>query len=130
MFKKKHDEFFPETNDLLIIFDDEKKTSDIRQISEIKDGAVLVRGPKGYNVPYDDCEITNSEDGRHFFYRAPTQSITETIRLANLEKNIVLNQITSYKPAEDPNKMDMTKIFLFGLVFVAFIILGISSCGS
>ncbi|MFC4323691.1 hypothetical protein [Litchfieldia salsa] len=126
--KKSKDEFFPETNDLLIVFDEDKRTSDIKQISEFKDGEVLVIGH--YNVPYEDCVITNSDEGRNFFYRAPTQSITETKRLAKLEQSIILSQITSYREPEDKSSIDMTKILLFGLVFFAFIILGISSCGN
>ncbi|KAF0994411.1 hypothetical protein [Geobacillus sp. TFV-3] len=124
--KKEKDEFFLGTNDILIVFDDEQKTSDIQRIDEIRDGAVYVTGK--YKVPIHDCEITTGQEGRHFFYRAPSRSVQETQRLAELEKCIVLRQITSYRPPE-PNQLDMTKILLFGLVFFAFIIVGISSCG-
>ncbi|MFO1442681.1 hypothetical protein KDN24_05570 [Bacillus sp. Bva_UNVM-123] len=128
-FRKKDDEeFFPETNDLLIIFDDENKTSEIHRISEIREGTLYVTSK--HAVPIGDCEITNSIEGRNFFYRAPEQSIKETERLAALEHSIVLNQITAYRPPVPPAAMDWTKGLLFGLIFLAFIIIGISSCGS
>lgn len=128
MFKrKKDDEFFPETEDILIVFDDDNKKSDIQRISEIKEGTIYVTGK--YAVPLDDCQVTTGAEGRNFFYRAPSQSILETERLAALEKSIVLNQITSYRPPVPPAAIDWTKGLLFGLVFLAFIIMGISSCG-
>ncbi|GAC92359.1 hypothetical protein KN10_2795 [Anoxybacillus flavithermus NBRC 109594] len=127
LFKRKEkDEFFPETNDILIVFDDEKKTSDIQRISDIRDNAIYVTGK--YHIPLDDCEVTTGPEGRHFFYRAPSRSVQETKRLAELEKSIVLRQITAYRAPEPQSQMDITKILLFGLVFFAFIVMGISSC--
>jgi hypothetical protein len=125
--KKKEEEFFPDTNDILIIFDDEHKTSDIQRISEIREGTLYVTGR--YAVPLDDCEITTGLEGRNFFYRAPSQSVLETQRLAALEQNMVLSQITAYRPPMLPSSMDWTKGLLFGLTFLAFIIIGLSSCG-
>lgn len=127
LFRKRNDdEFNFDTDDFLIVFDDEKKTSDIKRVSEIKDGTVYVIGK--YAVPLEDCEITTGEFGRNFFYRAPSQSIKETERLAKLEQSIVLRQITEYKPPYDNNGMDIQKWLLFGLVFLAFILFGLSSC--
>ncbi|AXM89728.1 hypothetical protein B379_11565 [Anoxybacillus ayderensis G10] len=124
--RKEKDEFFPETNDILVVFDDEQKTSDIQRIDEIRDNAIYVIGK--YCIPLHDCEVTTGIEGRHFFYRAPSRSVQETKRLAELEKSIVLRQITSYRQPEPPNQLDITKILLFGLVFFAFIVMGISSC--
>jgi hypothetical protein len=124
---KKAEEFFPETEDVLIVFDDEQKTSDIQRISEIKEGTLYVTGR--YAIPVLDCEITTGAEGRTFFYRAPSQSITETHRLAELERNMVLNQITAYKQPIPPTSMDWTKGLLFALIFVAFVVMGITSCG-
>lgn len=120
------DEYAFETNDVLIVFDDEKRTSDIQRITSIEENTIFVSGK--YSIPVLDCEITTGADGRNFFYRAPSQSIKETQRLAELEKSMVLNQITAYKEPVLPSSMDWTKVLLFGLVFVAFIILGISGC--
>lgn len=125
--KKSENEFYADTEDLLVVFDNDNKTSSIERVSEIRDGAIYVTGK--HAVPIEDVEISNGMEGRIFFYRAPTQSIAETERLANLERSLVLNQITSYKPPVDPNGMDIQKIFLMGLILVAFVVIGISSCG-
>lgn len=124
--KKKDDDLFPDTNDVVIVFDDEKKTSDIQRINEIRDNSIYVHGH--YNIPIEDCEITNSVEGRNFFYRAPSQSITETKRLAQLEKSIVLRHITEYKPPQDANGMDITKMMLIGAIIVGFLMFGLQGC--
>ncbi|OIJ22055.1 hypothetical protein BKP45_05095 [Anaerobacillus alkalidiazotrophicus] len=124
--RKKDNELFPDTNDVLIVFDDEKKTSDIQRINEIRDNSLYVHGH--YNIPIEDTEITNSEEGRNFFYRAPSQSITETRRLAQLEKSIVLRHITEYKQPQDENGTDITKMLLIGAIIVAFIMFGLQGC--
>lgn len=126
--KNDDDEFTFETTDLLIVFDDEKKTSDINRVTAVTDDSVIVAGL--YKVPLGDCDITTGKDGRNFFYRAPSRSISETERLAKLEMSMVLSQITAYKPPIPPSSMDWTKGLLFGLVFIAFIVMGISSCSS
>lgn len=117
--RKKEDEYIFETTDLLIVFDDENRTSDINRVTIIEGGAVIVAGH--YKVPLLDCEITTGKEGRNFFYRAPSRSIMETERLAQLELNEVLTQITAYKPPIPPTNMDWTKGLLFGLLFVAII---------
>lgn len=119
--RKKEDEYTFETTDLLITFDDEKRTSDINRVTVIQDGAVIVAGH--YKVPLLDCEITTGKEGRNFFYRAPSQSIIETERLAQLELNEVLTQITAYKTPIPPSSLDWTKGLLFGLLFVALIVM-------
>lgn len=128
--RKKEEQFLEDTNDILIVFDDEKKTSDIRNISYIQDGAVKVVGVNGYSIPYDDCEITNSPEGRNFFYRAPTQSIKETQRLAQLEKNIVLTQITQYRPREVEQRGNGLTFALVGVIVFAFLMFAVSGCTS
>lgn len=125
--KKEADEdFFAETDDLIVIFDDENKTSVIERVSEIRSGAIYVTGK--HAVPVEDVEMTNGVEGRIFFYRAPADSIKETRRLAQLEQSMVLSQITAYKPPEMPNTLDWTKLLLFGLIFVALIVMGMTSC--
>lgn len=125
--KKDNDNFdMFETTDILIVFDDDGKTSDINRVTAVNQEAVIVASK--YKVPLEDCEITTGKEGRVFFYRAPSQSVKETERLARLEMNMVLEQITAYKPPIPPSSMDWTKGLLFGLIFVAFIVVGISSC--
>lgn len=125
--KKEDEEFFAETDDVIVIFDADNKTSVIERVSEIRDGGIYVTGK--HVVPFEDAEITNGVEGRIFFYRAPAQSIAETRRLAALERSMVLNQITAYKTPQAPNSMDWTKAMLFGLVALSFIVIGFSSCG-
>lgn len=124
MFGRRKDDF-ESTVDLLIVYDDEQKTSDIQNITDIRDDAVIVNGK--YSVPYDDCVITNSREGRHFFYRAPSQSIVETRRLAALEQNIVLRHLTHYKK-EKEGGIDFMKVGLLIVIIVAFIVFGAVSC--
>lgn len=126
--KEKEDEaFFAETDDLVVIFDDENRTSVIERISEIRDGNIFVTGK--HAIPVEDTEISNGVEGRIFFYRAPAESIAETRRLAALEQSIVLTQITSYKTPQPATNMDWTKAMLFGLVALAFVVIGFSGCG-
>ncbi|WP_028982777.1 hypothetical protein [Sporolactobacillus terrae] len=125
MFKKREDYEF-ETVDNLIVFDEENRMSDIAQITQVTADAVIVDG--AYRVPLADCVVTTGKEGRNFFYNAPAESIRETKRLAQLEKNMVLEQITAYKPPVLPTGMDWTKALLFVLVFVAFIVVGLTSC--
>lgn len=122
LFNKKksdEDEFHFETNDLLIVFDQDNKTSDIKRVTSVIDGAVKVAGY--YSVPLLDCEITTGAEGRNYFYRAPSQSIMETERLALLEESMVLHQITAYKPPIAPNAIDWTKGLLFAGLFLCII---------
>lgn len=113
-----------ETTDILIVFDDEKKTSDIKTITQVTEDSVIVAG--SYKVPLLDCEITTGKEGRNFFYRAPSQSIKETGRLAELEMSMVLEQITAYTPPIPPSSMDWQKGLMFGTIFLLIIGLMIS----
>lgn len=114
--KKEDDEYLFETRDILIVFDDEQRTSDICTITHVDTESVIVGGK--YKVPVEDCEVTTGIDGRNFFYRAPNKSITETRKLAELERNMVLEQITAYRPPVQPASMDWTKGLLFFAIFV------------
>ncbi|MCU5727978.1 hypothetical protein OCF66_23870 [Bacillus toyonensis] len=126
--KLKEEDFFPQTNDVLIIFDDDNKTSDIKRISSISDGKIFVNAE--YMLPLDDCEVTNSATGRNFFCRAPKEYVQETRRLAELEKSIVLSKITQYKPKPVENAMDYTKMALFGVIGLCIIMFGVTSCSN
>ncbi|MBG9585545.1 hypothetical protein [Cytobacillus firmus] len=122
--RKEEDEFIFETTDILIVFDNDNKTSDIKTITDFTEDSVIVAGH--YKVPILDCEITTGKEGRNFFYRAPSRSIEETGRLAQLEMNMVLEQITAYKPPTLPSSIDWMKGLLIGLLFVAFIVIAVS----
>lgn len=122
LFNKKKDEYehMMDTSDTLIVFADDTKTSDIKRVTEISGEAVIAAGY--YKVPLHDCEITTGPEGRVFFYRAPSRSVVETERLAKLEFNTVLTQITAYKPPVMPSSLDWTKGLLVFLLFVAIIV--------
>lgn len=124
--KEEDDEFFVQTDDVIVIFDDDKRTSTIERVSYIKENTIYVTGK--HAVPLQDVEVTNGVEGRIFFYRAPTLSITQTERLAALEMSMVLKQVTAYNPPINQTGMDWTKSLLFGLVFIAFIVIGFSGC--
>lgn len=122
LFNKKKDDYehMMDTSDTLIVFADDTKTSDIKRVTEISGEAVIAAGY--YKVPLHDCEITTGPEGRVFFYRAPSRSVVETERLAKLEFNTVLTQITAYKPPVMPSSLDWTKGLLVFLLFVAIIV--------
>ena len=126
--KLKEEDYGPQTNDVLIVFDDDKRTSDIKRINVIEEDKLMVIAE--YVIPIQDCEITNSSTGRNFFYRAPTKSITETRRLAQLEQSMVLTKITNYKPKPPESSFDFTKIGLMLIIIIAFIVFGAVSCSN
>lgn len=111
---------FYESDDRLIVFDEDKRTSDIVYVTDVTDVAVVSAGK--YSVPREDCEVTTSPEGRVYFYRAPSQYVQEVQRLAKLEQSIVLTQITNYKPPvkENPN-LDVKFWVVSVLLFVAII---------
>jgi len=114
-----------ETDDILVVFDDEQRTSDIKRITDITEEAVIVMGE--YKVPIGDCELTTGQDGRVFFYRAPSKSIKETKRLAELEKNHVLREISNYRYAEEKS-FDLSKYSMLAVTIISVLMLGLSSC--
>lgn len=120
LLNRNKEEYTMDTNDTLIVFDDENKTADITRVTVVEGGAVISAGK--YKVPLLDCEVTTGPEGRIFFYRAPSQSVLETERLALLEYNAVLHQITAYKPPIPPSSMDWTKGLLFGALIISIIV--------
>lgn len=131
-FKKKEEEEFKESEDRLIIYDDELKTTTIDYVDQVKDGQVTVYGKNA--VPIKDCLISHGivhgQVARVYYYNAPTESIKTTENLAALEQSIVLSQITDYSdPYDKPQSFDWVKAALFGLLAIA-IVVGMSSCGA
>lgn len=118
--KEKNIEEYFETDHRLVVFNEDKRTCDIVQVTNITDVSIISAGR--YSVPKADCEVTTSEEGLVFFYRAPSRVIQEVERLARLEQSIVLTQITQYKtePKENPN-LDMKFWAIAFLLFVAII---------
>lgn len=115
---KEEVDFFA-TNDMLVVFDNEKNTSDIVRVTEVSEKEVIAAGR--YRLDRESCVVTSGPEGRIFFYNAPTKMIAETERLAQLEYNLVLSQITAYRPPQLPSQMDWTKGILMFFLFVALI---------
>lgn len=121
-FLKKNDDDFPYLTDRLVVIDIDKRTSDVVYVDHVDDVAVTAAGR--YKVPREDCELFNSPDGLIYIMKADTQYISETRRLAALEKSVVLRHLTMYNPEPEPNpNLDFFKWGLFGLLFVAIIAL-------
>lgn len=106
--------------DTLVVFAEDKRTSDIVSVSDVSDEAVITRD---YVVPREDCEVTVGPKGRVFFYRAPQQSVESVEGLARLEQSMVLNQITSYRAPDVEKPMDFTKMALFFIILVMVMVL-------
>lgn len=119
--KKNEDEFFPVSTDRLVVIDTEKRTTDVVYIDSVDEMAVTSTGR--YKVPRADCDVFTSPEGLVYILKAETQFVSETIRLAALERSVVLHQLTQYKPEpkENPN-LDMTKWLLGFLLFIAIIV--------
>ena len=122
LFNKKNEDVFEASTDRLIVIDTEKRTSDVVYIDDVDDLSVTSTGR--YKVPRGDCDVFTSSEGLVYVLKAETQYVTETARLATLERSIVLSHLTQYKPEpkENPN-LDMFKWALFALLFVAIIAL-------
>lgn len=112
---------FFETNHRLIVYNTEQHTADICMVTDVTDTHVIAAGK--YSIPKEDLSVHSSEKGRVYTLNAPTHIVTEVERLARLEKSIVLQQITNYKPpeVENPN-LDMKYWALAVLLFIAIIV--------
>ena len=120
-FNKKENDIFELSSDRVVVIDVEKRTSDVVYIDDVDDQSVTATGR--YKVPRADCDVFTSSEGLMYILKAETQYITETIRLAALERSVVLKQLTQYKPEpkENPN-LDMFKWAIVFLLFVAIIV--------
>ena len=119
--RKKEDEFNMLLDDRLVVIDIDQRTSDIVHLDEITDTHVQATGR--YVVPKADCEVTTSDEGRVWIVKANTHVINDLERLARLEQNIVIRQLTNYKePIKDNPNTDMRFWALALLLFVAIIV--------
>lgn len=117
---KKEEENFLDLDDRLVIWENDGHNCEIYYVTEITDESVICAGR--VVVPKGDCSVATSSEGRVWLYDAPKAHVHEVERLARLEKSMVLQQITNYKPEpkENPN-LDMKFWALIGLLFVAII---------
>lgn len=120
LFNRDKEEFFETSTDRLIVMDVDKRTADVVFIDDVNDQAVTSTGR--YKVPRADCDVFTSSEGLVYVLKSDTQYVSETQRLAALERSVVLSQITMYKPEEKPNpNLDMRFFVVAALLFVAII---------
>jgi len=132
-FKKKdaEEEDFYEytTGDVLITFDAENQTGDVVHVTDVNHERVLGADSYGrthYAVPISDVKIFTGRKGRIFFYNAPSESIMDTQRIADLEKSTVLQQITRYHEPANHQPIDVMKYVLVGIIGIMGVILALS----
>lgn len=118
--KRKEEENFLDLDDRLIIYENDGHNCEIHYVTEVNDISVICAGRAV--VPKQDCDVATSSEGRVWLFNAPKAHVHEVERLAQLEKSMVLNHITNYKPEpkENPN-LDLKFWALAALLFVAII---------
>ncbi|NHN35561.1 hypothetical protein [Paenibacillus agricola] len=106
-----------EPRDVIIIFGS-NGTADIATVLEIDSERILAAGEVEYSIPIADVKPYSGKRGRIFSYKASEENITDTKRLAELEKSIVLKQITLFekqKFADEPMKWPIGKMIIGGI---------------
>lgn len=117
---KKEEENLLEMDDRLIIYESDGHNCEIYYVTEISDEAVICAGR--VVVPKADCHVSMSAEGRVWLYNAPKAHVHEVERLAQLEKSMVLRQMTNYNPEKPVNpNLDMKFWAMAFLLFVAII---------
>lgn len=84
------------TEDLLVVFSS-NGSADLATITDISDERIFASGEVGYAVPIGDTKVYIGPRGRIFSYRASEENVTDTKRLAALERSTVLKQITMFE---------------------------------
>jgi hypothetical protein len=110
--------------DVMVIFSTDG-TADIAPIVEITEERVLAVGEVEYAVPLGDLKVYIGRRGRIFSYKATEENISDTKRLAALERSTVLRQITMFEKEARPteNKLPIGKIIAIGAVILIVIIM-------
>jgi hypothetical protein len=122
-WKQGHGEDRP-TQDVIVLFSD-NGTAEIAPIAEINEDRILAYGEVEHSVPLEDTKVFIGRYGRIFTYRASEDNITDTKRIAALERSTVLRQITLFEKERVPEaaKMSMGKILLIGAAVLIVIFL-------
>lgn len=106
--------------DKLVILSDDG-TADIANVYDRNDDSIFAESKNyDYAVPLADLKVHVGAIGRVYTLAADRDYIHDTIRLAALEKSIVLRHVTQFeKPqALDNGKMSIKQMLLFALVGV------------
>lgn len=117
---------FPDPRDKLIIIND-NGTADIASVYDQDHERVMASSATGeYSVPLADLKAYAGSRGIIYTYPATHENIEDCQRLAELEKSIVLRQITQYeKPDPMDSKLDFKQVFLYILIFILVIVVAV-----
>lgn len=110
-------------DDRLVIFESDSNVCEIYEDVSVDAESINVAGERAKKVPKADCTVHVSEMGRVWLYNAPTAHVQTTEHLAELEKSIVLKQVTMYKPEQEFNpNLDMKFWAVVGIaIILAFV---------
>jgi hypothetical protein len=104
----------------------ENGTADIAIVTDTDDEKIKAASSgSDYIVPLGDLKAYANSRGLIYIYPATQDNIEDAKRLAQLEKSIVLKQITQYKTQlqhVDEDKMSFTKIFPYILIVLLLIV--------
>lgn len=106
--------------DRVVIYAD-NGTADIATVYDSDEQALYASSPnQDYAIPISDVKAHVGPGGRIYHIGATADYVSDTIRLAALEKSMVLRQITQYsKPVEAlKGGLNIQKILLYVLIGV------------
>lgn len=108
----------PLYNDRLVIIEN-NGTADIARIYDQDDNCLYAESTNhDYAVPIADVKAYVGPTGRIYVIGAESEYVTDTRRLAALEKSIVLRQVTHFEreKEEDKRKLDIKQLMLYCLI--------------
>lgn len=103
-----------------IVILEEDGTADIATVFDTDDQAIFAASAaQEYSIPAGTAKSYVGPNGRIYVLAASPDFVRETKRLAELEKSIVLRQITHYQTETDEKKkIKLREIMLYVLVAV------------
>lgn len=110
----------PVYNDKLVVID-ENGTADIASVFDRDDQKIYAESSShDYAVPMGDCKVHVGSIGRIYVLQADSDYVSDTQRLAALEKSIVLRQVTQFERerTNDKKGIDIKQIMLYALIGV------------
>lgn len=109
----------PSSHDKLVVIDADG-TADIATVFTIDDNHLEAESINhDYSIPLADCKTFVGPMGRIFVLQADNDYVSDTRRLAALEKSIVLRQVTQFdKDREVKKGIDYKQIALYALIGV------------
>jgi hypothetical protein len=110
--------------DFLIVFST-NGTADFVPVVEVNEERILASGEVDYSIPLADAKAYIGRRGRIFSYPATEENITDTKRLAALERSTVLKQITIFEKERftPDGKLPLGKMMLIGAIVLVVIII-------